>query len=102
MRKKNWIEFNNKSSKDEKIKHKVPESQSKKITIQKEKKGKKGKTITVISGFRSQSTSQLAELLKKLKVYCGTGGSLNERGIQLQGDMQDKVKFYLREEGYGI
>ena len=102
MRKKNWIEFNNNSIKNEEIKDKVRESQSKKIKIHKEKKGKKGKTVTVISGFRSQSSSQLAELLKKLKVYCGTGGSLNERGIQLQGDMQEKVKFYLREEGYGI
>ena len=45
---------------------------------------------------------QIGELLKKLKVYCGTGGSLNERGIQLQGDMQDKVKFFLSKEGYGI
>ena len=100
MRNKNWIEFNN--MKNEDVKDKVCENQSKKIKIHKEKKGKKGKTVTVISGFRSQSTSQLTELLKKLKVYCGTGGSLNERGIQLQGDMQDKVKFYLREEGYGI
>ena len=102
MRKKNWIEFNNNSIKNEEVKDKVRESKSKKIKIHKEKKGKKGKTVTVISGFQSESTSQLAKLLKKLKVYCGTGGSLNERGIQLQGDMQDKVKFYLREEGYGI
>ena len=102
MRKKNWIEFNNKNIKNEEIKDEIRESQSKKIKIHKEKKGKKGKTVTVISGFRSKNTSQLAELLKKLKVYCGTGGTLNEQGIQLQGDMQDKVKFYLREEGYGI
>ena len=102
MRKKNWIEFKTDIIKNEEIKYKVRNSQSKKIKIHKEKKGKKGKTVTVISGFQSESTSQLAKLLKKLKVYCGTGGSLNERGIQLQGDMQDKVKFYLREEGYGI
>ena len=102
MRKKNWIEFKTDIIKNEEIKYKVRNSKSKKIKIHKEKKGKKGKTVTVISGFQSESTSQLAKLLKKLKVYCGTGGSLNERGIQLQGDMQDKVKFYLREEGYGI
>ena len=102
MRKKNWIEFNNNNIKTKDLGDKVFESQSKKLKIHKEKKGKKGKTVTVITGFRSQSTSQLAELLKKLKVYCGTGGSLNERGIQLQGDMQDKVKFFLRKEGYVI
>jgi len=100
MRNKNWIEFNN--MKNEDVKDKVCENQSKKIKIHKEKKGKKGKTITVISGFGSKKNSQIAELLKKLKVYCGTGGSLHEQGIQLQGDMQDKVKFFLRKEGYGI
>ena len=102
MRNKNWMEFNNNSFENEDIEDKIFNSQSIKLRIHKQKKGKKGKTVTVISGFQSESTSQLAKLLKKLKVYCGTGGSLNERGIQLQGDMQDKVKFYLREEGYGI
>tara|TARA_Y100001978_G_scaffold185767_1_gene185007 strand:- start:22 stop:330 length:309 start_codon:yes stop_codon:yes gene_type:complete len=102
MRNKNWIEFNNNNIKDKKIEVKVCETQSKKLIIYKEKKGKKGKTVTVISGFGSQNTGQIGELLKKLKVYCGTGGSFNEKGIQLQGDMQDKVKYFLRKEGYGI
>ena len=102
MRNKNWIEFNNKNIENEDIKDKFCESQPKKIKIYKEKKGKKGKIVTVISGFGSENTSQIGNLLKKLKVYCGTGGSLNDQGIQLQGDMQDKVKFFLRKEGYCI
>ena len=102
MRNKNWIEFNNNDIKNEDIENQVCDNLSKKIKIYKEKKGKKGKTVTVISGFGTQNTSQIGELLKKLKVYCGTGGSLNEQGIQLQGDMQEKVKFFLRKEGYGI
>ena len=101
MRNKNWIEFDN-NIKDKDLENKVCESQSKKLKIHKEKKGKKGKIVTVISGFRSQNTSQIGKLLKKLKVYCGTGGSFNEQGIQLQGDMQDKVKSFLRKEGYVI
>ena len=102
MRNKNWIEFNNNNIKNGDMKDKVCESQPKKIKIYKAKKGKKGKIITLISGFGSDNTSQISNLLKKLKVYCGTGGSLNDQGIQLQGDMQDKVKFFLRKEGYGI
>jgi len=102
MRNKNWIEFNKNNIKNGDIKDTVCESKPKKIKIHKEKKGKKGKTITVISGFGSDNTSQIGNLLKKLKVYCGTGGSLNDHGIQLQGDMRDKVKFFLRKEGYGI
>ena len=102
MRNKNWIEFNNNNIKNEDITNKFCESQSKKIQIRKEKKGKKGKTVTLISGFGLQNTSHIKELLKKLKLYCSTGGSLNGQGIQLQGDMQDKVKVFLRKEGYGI
>ena len=102
MRNKNWIEFNNNNIKNGDIKDKVSEVKPKKIKIHKEKKGKKGKTVTVISGFGLENASQIGELLKKLKVYCGTGGSINKQGIQLQGDMQDKVKLFLRKEGYGI
>ena len=102
MRNKNWIEFNNSNIKSEDMKDKVFESQPEKIKIHKEKKGKKGTTVTIISGLGSENASQIDNLLKKLKVYCGTGGSLNEQGIQLQGDMQDKVKFFLRKEGYVI
>ena len=102
MRNKNWIEFSNKNTTNENIEEEVYLNQPKKLKIHKEKKGKKGKTLTIVSGFGSKNTSQISELLKRLKVYCGTGGSLNDRGIQLQGDMQDKIKFFLRKEGYGI
>ena len=102
MRKKNWIEFNNNNIKIKDIDDKVFEKHPQKLIIFKERKGKKGKTVTVITGFQSQNSSHTAALLRKLKVYCGTGGSLNEQGIQLQGDMQDKVKFFLLKEGYSI
>ena len=100
MRNKNWIEFSNNTIRDKDIKDEVCIRQPKKLKIYKEKKGKKGKTVTIISDFGSPNTSEIIKLLKKLKVYCGTGGSLNEQGIQLQGDMQDKVKIFLRKEGY--
>ena len=101
MRNKNWIEFNNNNVINNKeIEDKVFISQSIKLRIHKQKKGKKGKTVTVISGLGLKNTSQINELLKKLKVFCGTGGSLNDQGIQLQGDMQEKVKFFLNREGY--
>ena len=102
MRNKNWIEFNNNNIKKKDIEDKVFDSQLKRLKIYKEKKGKRGKTVTFISGLQSQNNSESGQLLKKLKVYCSTGGSLNEKGIQLQGDMQDKVKFFLRKEGYCI
>ena len=102
MRNKNWIEIPNYNIINKDKNDLAAVSQSKKLKIHKEKKGKKGKTVTIISGFRSQNTLQITELLKKLKTYCGTGGSSHEQGIQLQGDMQDKVKSFLLKEGYVI
>tara|TARA_B100000963_G_scaffold91715_1_gene78898 strand:+ start:207 stop:515 length:309 start_codon:yes stop_codon:yes gene_type:complete len=102
MRNKNWIEIPNYNIINKDKNDLAAVSQSKKLKIHKEKKGKRGKTITIISGFNLENTSQIAVLLKKLKVYCGTGGTLNKQEIQLQGDMQDKAKFFLRKEGYGI
>ena len=102
MRNKNWIEFNNNNIQNKEIEDKVYENKPKKLKIHRERKGKKGKTVTIISGFRSQNISQIGKLLKELKVYCGTGGSLNEQGIQLQGDIQNKVKIFLLKKGYDI
>ena len=102
MRNKNWIEFSNNNMKQKDIEDRACLRQSNKLKIFKVKKGKKGKTVTIISGFHAQNTSQMDILLKKLKVHCGTGGSLSEQGIQLQGDMQEKAKFFLRKQGYVI
>ena len=102
MRNKNWIEFNNNNINYGDMKDKVCESQPKKIKIHKEKKGKKGKVVTVISGFGQSKSTEFIKLLKDLKIFCGTGGTYNESQIQLQGDMQDKVKEFLRKDGYEI
>jgi len=42
----------------------------------------------------------LKELLKKYKVFCGTGGTLIDSNIQLQGDMVSKSIEFLRKEGF--
>ena len=64
------------------------------------KKSKKGKTITLIKGLEIGNESQIKELLKKLKVFCGTGGTLIGNDIQLQGDMLIKSIEFLRKEGF--
>tara|TARA_Y100001968_G_C19188134_1_gene633840 strand:- start:127 stop:432 length:306 start_codon:yes stop_codon:yes gene_type:complete len=101
MRKKNWIEFNNKED-QEILTRENDFIKSSKIVIYKEKKGKKGKVVTVISGFGQSKSTEFIKLLKDLKIFCGTGGTHNESQIQLQGDMQDKVKEFLRKDGYDI
>ena len=51
-------------------------------------------------GLGTEDEILLKELLKKIKVFCGTGGTLIDRNIQLQGDMVSKSVEFLRKEGF--
>ena len=100
MGKNFWIEFDN----QENIYQEKPKEDNlrkiSKMNISKQKKGKKGKTITLIKGLGIENEYQIKELLKKMKVFCGTGGTLIDNNIQLQGDMVIKAMDFLRKEGF--
>ena len=100
MAKKNWIEFANQEKKYEETTKVSNLNKRSKINISKQKTGKKGKTITLIRGLGTQDEILLKELLKKIKVFCGTGGILIDKNIQLQGDMVSKSIEFLRKEGF--
>ena len=100
MVKKNWIEFDNQEKKSEEAAKVDTVTKRSKINISKQKKGKKGKTVTLISGLDTEDEIFLKELLKKIKVFCGTGGTLIDSNIQLQGDMVSKSIEFLRKEGF--
>ena len=100
MGKKNWIEFNNQES-NLKSESKAEQIRKlSKIVISKQKKGKQGKIITSIKGLGIEDNSRVKELLKKMKVFCGTGGILINNDIQLQGDQVTKSIEFLRNEGF--
>ena len=102
MGKKNWIEFDHqKNIFQEKAKEEKLRKISK-INISKQKKGKKGKTITLIKGLGIRNQIEIKELLKKMKVFCGTGGTVIGEDIQLQGDMVNKLIEFLSNEGFQI
>ena len=100
MGKKNWIEFDNQEKKSDETAKEDIVSKKSKINISKQKKGKKGKTVTLIRGLGAEDEILLKELLKKIKVFCGTGGTLIDGNIQLQGDMVSKSIEFLRKEGF--
>ena len=100
MGKKNWIEFDNQEKKSEETPKVNSLNKSSKINISKQKKGKKGKIVTLIRGLGTEDEIFLKELLKKIKVFCGTGGTLIDSNIQLQGDMVSKSIEFLRKEGF--
>lgn len=71
------------------------------LKIQVSRKGRKGKTVTVISGFQSHPAT-LADLTKKLKAQCGAGGTLKDSEIEIQGDHRQKLADYLKKLGYPV
>ena len=66
--------------------------------IRKEKR-KKGKTVTVIRGLMAED-NDFPKLLKLLKNKCGSGGSIQDDSIEIQGDCRDQVAMHLREIGF--
>lgn len=69
------------------------------LRVQASRKGRKGKTVTVISGFQAKPET-LADLLKKLKTQCGAGGTIEENEILIQGDHAQKLVQILTQMGY--
>lgn len=66
-----------------------------------EKKGRGGKTVTVVYDL-PRNDAFLKELGARLKRECGTGGAVTEGGIELQGNMRDRVRTILQGLGYTV
>jgi translation initiation factor 1 len=66
-----------------------------------EKAGRGGKTVTVVFGLPN-NTAFLKELTQDLKKACGTGGTSTEDGVELQGDLRDRVRELLIAKGFGV
>ena len=75
----------------------APDKQKLKIRLDTKHRG--GKAVTLIEGFTG-TEEDLTELGKKLKNYCGTGGSAKDREIIVQGDQREKVFQWLLKNGY--
>jgi translation initiation factor 1 len=66
-----------------------------------EKKGRGGKTVTVVAGL-PQNGVFLKELCQDLKRACGTGGTVVDCGVELQGDLRDRVRELLLKKGFTV
>ncbi len=69
------------------------------VRIQATRAGRKGKTVTVITGFQTKAET-LTALLKQLKAQCGTGGTVKDNEIEVQGDHKQKILEILVKLGY--
>ena len=69
------------------------------VLVTLERKGRGGKTVTVIKQVMSPPQGKQA-LLKLLKTRLGTGGTLKDDDIEIQGDHRDPIVALLKELGY--
>ncbi len=71
------------------------------VRISRETKGRKGKGVTLIRGI-PLTEKDLKALAKKLKAKCGTGGTVKDGVIEIQGDQRDLLVTELSQQGYTV
>ena len=71
------------------------------VRIMRDRKQRGGKTVTVITGV-PVSDDALTALAQQLKKLCGSGGTLKDGVIEIQGDHREKVQAKLTELGYKV
>ena len=70
-----------------------------KLKVRLDTKHRAGKAVTLVEGFVGKE-EDVQDLGKKLKSYCGTGGSAKDGEIIIQGDQREKVMQWLAKNGY--
>ena len=73
--------------------------QQQNVRIQATRAGRKGKTVTVITGLQHNSES-MNKLLKKLKAQCGSGGTVKDDTLEIQGEHKQKLLEIMIKLGY--
>ena len=70
-----------------------------KLRVRLDTKHRAGKAVTLVEGFIGKEEN-LEDLGKKLKSFCGTGGSAKDGEIIIQGDQREKVMQWFGKNGY--
>ena len=71
------------------------------VRVRREVKGRRGKTVTTISGIPLPQ-DDLKALAGDLKRRCGSGGSVVDGVIEIQGDHRDNLVPELESRGYRV
>ena len=71
------------------------------VRVRRETQGRGGKTVTTVSGV-GLPEAELRELAGELKRRCGSGGSVKDYVIEIQGDHRDAVVAELERRGFTV
>ena len=71
------------------------------VRVLRDKKGRGGKTVTVVAGLPGGAAA-LAETAARLKRLCGSGGTLRDGAIEIQGDHRERIAEALRAQGLTV
>ncbi|MBD3655150.1 MULTISPECIES: translation initiation factor Sui1 [Marinobacter] len=71
------------------------------VRVSRETKGRKGKGVTLITGIPLDDAGLLA-FAKVLKARCGTGGTVKDGVVEIQGDQRDLLVPLLKEKGWTV
>lgn len=71
------------------------------VRVSREKKGRGGKIVTLLRGLTLEPTALLA-LARRLKTDCGSGGTVTDGVIEIQGDHVERVMQALLAQGFTV
>jgi len=78
----------------------APRKSRGRVDIVREKSGRGGKTVTVVKNFVGIGLPEKEALAKAMQRNCGTGGTVKEGQIEIQGDQREAVARILTEAGF--
>lgn len=71
------------------------------VRVSRETKGRKGKGVTLVTGI-PLNEKELKAYAKLLKAKCGTGGTVKDGVVEIQGDQRDTLVALLEQKGWTV
>lgn len=72
------------------------------LDVKREKSGRGGKTVTVVSGWKGIAVEEKTALAKSIQKRCGTGGAVKNGNIEIQGDKREETRAILEDAGFRV
>jgi len=78
----------------------LPAKNRGRVEVRRETAGRGGKTVTSVSGFTGIGLPEKESLAKQMQLACGTGGTVKDGRIEIQGDHRERIAAILADAGF--